>query len=174
MGKHCQTCDEIIIEQSVIAPLGHTLTDATCTSPAFCSVCNEQVGDALGHSYVNEVKSPTCTEEGYTAHICTICGDSYITDEVAATGHTFDDDYDAECNACEYQRVITSQPPEEDTSETEDPTASEDETTGENSTETNTDSSNGGCRSSAKTSALALIVSVAAGWFIFKKKKTCF
>ena len=39
------------------------------------------------HSYEAVVTAPTCTEGGYTTHICS-CGDSYVTDETAALGHT--------------------------------------------------------------------------------------
>ena len=32
---------------------------------------------------------PTCTEEGYTTHTCTICGDRYTDEPTAALGHDF-------------------------------------------------------------------------------------
>ncbi|MCD8116467.1 MAG: hypothetical protein LUE21_05025 [Oscillospiraceae bacterium] len=32
---------------------------------------------------------PTCTEGGYTTYTCTVCSDSYVADETAATGHTY-------------------------------------------------------------------------------------
>lgn len=43
-----------------------------------------------GHTYVDQVTPPTCTEGGYTTHICSNadCGHSYTSDEVAALGHT--------------------------------------------------------------------------------------
>ena len=34
------------------------------------------------------VTAPTCTEKGYTTYTCSVCGDSYTTDEVAALGHS--------------------------------------------------------------------------------------
>jgi len=39
------------------------------------------------HSYTAVVTAPTCTEGGYTTYTCA-CGDSYITDETPALGHT--------------------------------------------------------------------------------------
>ena len=39
------------------------------------------------HSYEAVVTAPTCTTGGYTTYTCS-CGDSYIADEVPATGHT--------------------------------------------------------------------------------------
>ncbi len=40
------------------------------------------------HVYAGEVIPPTCTEDGYTLHICT-CGDGYTDTQVTATGHAF-------------------------------------------------------------------------------------
>ncbi len=42
---------------------------------------------ALTHHYVVEIIAPTCTEDGYTLHTCTLCGDTYETDPVRATNH---------------------------------------------------------------------------------------
>ena len=41
------------------------------------------------HEYAADVVEPTCTEAGYTTYTCTICGDSYTADEVAALGHAY-------------------------------------------------------------------------------------
>lgn len=43
-----------------------------------------------GHVYVPTVTKPTCTKQGYTTYTCS-CGDSYITDYVDPTGHSFSD-----------------------------------------------------------------------------------
>ncbi|MBQ2989196.1 MAG: chitobiase/beta-hexosaminidase C-terminal domain-containing protein [Clostridia bacterium] len=40
------------------------------------------------HSYESVVTDPTCTDKGYTTHTCD-CGDSYVSDETAALGHTY-------------------------------------------------------------------------------------
>ena len=39
------------------------------------------------HSYGFDTVAPTCTEDGYTTHTCTKCGNSYTDSIVAATGH---------------------------------------------------------------------------------------
>lgn len=46
------------------------------------------VGCGHKHEYTEEVIAPTCTEQGYTKHICS-CGDSYNDNEVNALGHTY-------------------------------------------------------------------------------------
>ena len=42
------------------------------------------------HSYESVATDPTCTDEGYTTYICSICGDSYVDDYTDATGHDYD------------------------------------------------------------------------------------
>jgi hypothetical protein len=50
------------------------------------------------HTYVNAVVTePTCTEDGYTTHICANCGESYVDDEVAAVGHSYENGI---CTVC--------------------------------------------------------------------------
>ena len=41
------------------------------------------------HSHEAVVTAPTCTQDGYTTYTCS-CGDSYVADEVAATGHNYE------------------------------------------------------------------------------------
>ena len=106
-GSHCYVCGITIVEQDVIP--------------------------ALGHNYQSVVFEPTCTSEGYTVHTCSICGEGYIdnyTDMLSHTpgewetdihnhwhnctacgaqldvsGHSYDDDQDAVCNVCGYERT---------------------------------------------------------------------
>jgi chitodextrinase len=42
------------------------------------------------HSYDAVVTVPSCTENGYTTYICG-CGDTYVADEVEATGHLYEE-----------------------------------------------------------------------------------
>ena len=41
------------------------------------------------HTYESVITPPTCVDEGYTTHTCTVCGDSYVTDYVEPEGHDF-------------------------------------------------------------------------------------
>ena len=41
------------------------------------------------HSYASAVTAPTCTEAGYTTHVCASCGDSYVDSATQATGHSY-------------------------------------------------------------------------------------
>ena len=44
---------------------------------------------AAGHSHEAVVTAPTCETEGYTTYTCA-CGDSYVSDQVAALGHSYE------------------------------------------------------------------------------------
>ncbi len=58
-----------------------------------CTVCHivleESIIPMLTHSYVSVVTNPTCTEEGFTTHTCSECGNSYVDDYVSALGHNY-------------------------------------------------------------------------------------
>ena len=42
------------------------------------------------HAFGAVTVEPTCTEQGYTTHTCTICGDSYVDSITGALGHSYD------------------------------------------------------------------------------------
>ena len=46
---------------------------------------------AEGHDYVAEEFEPTCTEGGYTAHVCSRCGERYVDSETDPLGHEWDE-----------------------------------------------------------------------------------
>ena len=69
----------------------HSWKDATCTEAKTCTLCGETEGNALGHSYNAVVTAPTCTENGYTTHTCSVCGDTYTDSAVSASGHSYDE-----------------------------------------------------------------------------------
>lgn len=52
-----------------------------------------------GHTYTAVVTAPTCTEKGYTTYTCSVCGDTYRTNELNATGHNFGSNA-AKCSVC--------------------------------------------------------------------------
>lgn len=93
----------------------HTLTEVaevkpTCTENGVegyytCSDCKKLFADAegsveidapkvieaSGHDYKKTIYPNSCTDVGYTKYTCFDCGESHISDEVAAKGHTFND-----------------------------------------------------------------------------------
>ena len=65
---------------------GNISVDATCKTVA---ASGDSLVIADQHSYRSVITAPTCTEVGYTTYICD-CGDSYVSDEVAAAGHRYE------------------------------------------------------------------------------------
>lgn len=39
------------------------------------------------HEYSSAMTAPSCTEEGYTTHVCSLCGESYVDGQQPPTGH---------------------------------------------------------------------------------------
>ena len=72
--------------------------DATYTSSGTkhkeCTECGTLVETSIipmkSHSYTSVVTAPTCTEQGYTTHTCSECGDVYIDDYTSALNHDLD------------------------------------------------------------------------------------
>jgi hypothetical protein len=98
----CSACNDSYT--STIPATGHDYsiavekTPATCTEEGvktlYCANCGntrEEAIPTIDHTYVETVVPPTCTEIGYTKHVCSMCSDSYNTNITAPTGHTWDD-----------------------------------------------------------------------------------
>ncbi len=72
-------------------------TAATCETAGVmnqkCSICSETRTveiPALGHSWTHTTVAPTCTEQGYTSHVCARdASHNYVDAYVAPTGHNF-------------------------------------------------------------------------------------
>lgn len=68
--------------------------EPTCTVDGIrvkrCTVCHVALETETlpsGHQYTSTVIAPTCTEQGYTEHICQVCGFSYRDQYVDELGH---------------------------------------------------------------------------------------
>ena len=77
-----------------IPAVAPTCTATGLTEGQECSICHDiiveqQVVDALGHDYVATVVAPTCTEGGYTTHVCSRCGDHYEDTPTDPLGHEY-------------------------------------------------------------------------------------
>ena len=86
---------------------GFDLSDfrvSTCNDVPFChkleSVCQHSL-----ENFVSTVTPPTCGSGGFTKNACPKCGNGYITNTTAATGHhAYTDAYDNTCNICGAKR----------------------------------------------------------------------
>ena len=99
-GKHCSTCQEIIVAQTVIAALGHEKTQhaakaPTCTEFGWnayetckrtgCTYSTYAEKSALNHDVQSHTaKAPTCTEIGWDAYVtCSRCNYSTYAEKPA-------------------------------------------------------------------------------------------
>ena len=92
----------------VAVPCKHIYDDTVSVAPdckndgimlRTCRICTataEKPIVASGHNYEKVVTEPGCITAGYTTYTCTGCGDSYVDDEVAATGHDYESEVTAE------------------------------------------------------------------------------
>lgn len=96
---------DMVVTDEAVAP---TCTESGLTEGSHCSRCDDvttaqETVPALGHDYEAAVTAPTCTKDGFTTYKCKACGDTYIGNTVAATGHV-DNDGDYKCdNGCGHE-----------------------------------------------------------------------
>lgn len=103
----CSRCGDSYVDDYTNV-LGHipgtavkeNIKAATCIangsydSVVYCTTCGTELSreaksvEKLGHDYELVVTVPTCTEQGYTTYNCSRCGDNYVSDYTASTGHT--------------------------------------------------------------------------------------
>ena len=87
----CTACGHSYSD-SATNPLGHhyakTGEDSNYVYYA-CTRCGDSYTEAHVHSYTVTVVEPTCTEGGYTNHVCSGCGHCYQDNETDALGHNY-------------------------------------------------------------------------------------
>ncbi len=120
--RSCSVCGEPETEEIPIKPhayVDHPAKVASCTEEGWdayqtCENCNynSQIIIPASHNYISEVVPYTCTEQGYTVHTCTACGDSYTDSFTEPSGHstptwtmvrptlTSDGGYEYVCDSC--------------------------------------------------------------------------
>jgi transglutaminase-like putative cysteine protease len=113
----CTQCNHSYVDD-VVPALGHSFTNYTGNGDSACGVdgtktavcdhgCGEKdtvidIGSAKSHDYSTVVTAPTCTENGFTTHTCSLCRDTYTDSVVPAMGHSFTNyisDHNASCTA---------------------------------------------------------------------------
>ncbi len=93
-------------QRDLVAATGHSYADGVCT---VCGAIDPN-SSAHTHSYASVVTAPTCTAQGYTTYTCE-CGESYVSDYVDATGHSYADGVCGVCGAADPDYVAPTEPP---------------------------------------------------------------
>ena len=102
-GYDLNTCAcGVWYKDNYVDALGHDYVELTSTAPTctakgvivyYCKRDAEHTYeitiDALGHDIVETVIAPTCTENGYTLHKCSVCDYEFRTNSTPATGHSY-------------------------------------------------------------------------------------
>lgn len=89
--RTCSRCAHTYLDDFRDA-LGHKAgAAATCSEPQTCTRCHALLAEKLAHIYTDTVIPPTCTEPGYTLHVCNLCKNTYTDTVVAALEHTAGD-----------------------------------------------------------------------------------
>ena len=80
-GKHCSVCNAVLVAREVIKPNGHT-------------------------EVVDAAVAATCTAAGKTeGKHCSVCKEVLVAQtEIPMIAHTYDDQYDGDCNVCGFIR----------------------------------------------------------------------
>lgn len=68
-----KTCS--LCQETEGEPLGHNWKDATCTEPKTCELCKETTGKEMGHDYKEESKADYVSAETVTTQSCSRCVD---------------------------------------------------------------------------------------------------
>ena len=103
----CTGCGDVIVdnytpvtEHTAGVPVEKNRVEATCTqdgsydSVTCCTGCGTELSSvpnvipAKGHSNEDALTAPNSTEQGYTTHTCTVCGNVTVDNYIPATGHT--------------------------------------------------------------------------------------
>ena len=96
-------CDTTCNVCEAVREITHTYDNACDTT---CNVCKET--REITHSYtVTGVAAPKCYKGGYTAYVCTVCGDTKKDDLTDPIPHIYTNDCDTTCNVCEAVRETT-------------------------------------------------------------------
>ena len=100
-GKVCASCG-VVYETEEIAPLGHEYSlwykNNDGTHSRTCTRCHAL--ETNNCTYVDTVTAPTCTEGGYTTHVCSVCGFSYVDAYTEALGHDWSEWAECEGECC--------------------------------------------------------------------------
>ena len=88
--------DDVVVANGHAYASWYVVKEATCTETGIkrkdcvsCGSYETATINATGHNYVATVTQPTCTEKGFTTHVCSKCNATYVDTYVNAIGHNY-------------------------------------------------------------------------------------
>ena len=79
-----------VLIPNVVTECAHDrVSPGDCKTPGACLTCGETVGKLGEHKYKSSIVAPKCDADGYTNHVCSVCGDTYTDNPTASAGHSF-------------------------------------------------------------------------------------
>ncbi|MBO5379493.1 MAG: CotH kinase family protein [Clostridia bacterium] len=84
----CAACSMEYSVEIAIDKDAHVFDDENDISCNNCGFVKEI--ECTEHNYSETVTAPDCTNGGYTTYTCTVCGESYVGNNVDALGHSYD------------------------------------------------------------------------------------
>ena len=104
-GAKCKDCGETIVEQATIPMVAHTYDNEYDDE---CNICGHKHDAECAHAEIETIigKEATCTSTGLTNGTrCKDCGETIVAQSlVPIVAHSYDNEYDDECNICGHKR----------------------------------------------------------------------
>ncbi len=108
-GRHCRICETVFAEQEIVPMSEHSYDN---DDDMICNSCGSSRVEVCLHTLFEIIpgKAATCTETGLTeGKKCNDCGNIFKGREIIpATGHSFDNALDENCNVCTHTRDISN------------------------------------------------------------------
>ena len=101
---------QVRVDSIVVTAQGQNVEHTySAACDATCDACGTP-REAEEHTYTTTETPASCGADGLRTYTCAQCGDSY-TETIPATGeHTYDNEYDADCNVCGDVREVPEKP----------------------------------------------------------------
>lgn len=88
--------DDVVVANGHAYGSWYVVKEATCTETGSkrkdcvsCGSYETATIEASGHNYAATITNPSCTEKGFTTHVCSKCNATYVESYTEAIGHKY-------------------------------------------------------------------------------------
>ena len=89
-----------------LSPLGHSWDSQAACAERVCTACGAELPASEAHTYTEELRAATCSQDGARIFTCAACGDSY-TEAIPAFGHAMEWLESTAVKGCETTVTVT-------------------------------------------------------------------